>query len=42
MIFVWGTSQNPASAAFPVSPEVAAKIKTSLFSPVFRRAVDKS
>ena len=32
MIFVPGTSANPASAAFPVSPEVAVRITMSFFT----------
>ena len=32
MIFVPGTSANPAKAAFPVSPDVAVKITISFFT----------
>ena len=35
MIFVPGTSANPASAAFPVSPDVAVRITISFFTPFF-------
>ena len=35
MIFVPGTSANPAKAAFPVSPDVAVKITISFFTLFF-------
>ena len=39
MIFVPGTSANPAMAAFPVSPDVAVKITISRSTPCFLAAV---
>ena len=39
MILVPGTLANPAIAAFPVSPEVAVKIKISRSTPCFLAAV---
>ena len=42
MIFVCGTSWKPASAAFPVSPDVATRMRIVACSPVFLSAVDMS
>ena len=35
MMRVFGTSANPSSAAFPVSPEVAVRITISFVLPFF-------
>ena len=42
MIFVPGTSANPARAALPVSPDVAVRMTISFFTPFFFADVVRS